>query len=129
MNEQPRLFPTQSKEEAHELLRKRRQRLLAAARDLAYELANRRQGVTTQEILATMDARGIMDEEDRRLDQRWIGALWARNAMKEDFDLIDHRVQENKGRNCHAAPRAVWRLKCRCMPFGPCSPDCASERT
>ena len=115
MERQPGLFgPTQSKEEAHALIldSERRQRLLRIARTYAYSMGKRQEGVTTQEILERMDkGAGLMDDDDRKLDQRWIGALWASNAMKEDFERVGYRIQKNDTRNCHAAPRATWRLR------------------
>jgi hypothetical protein len=111
MGGQQHLFPLQSKEEAHEILKERRARLLAMARGLAYELGQRDRGVTTQEILVEMERRDMMDDEDRALDQRWIGALWGTNDMRADFERVGYRIQKNEARNCHAAPRPVWRRR------------------
>lgn len=105
------LFATQSKEEALALLVERRARLLDLARTVLYQIGDDPLGVTTQDVLAEMERQGLLDVEDRKLDQRWIGALWAGKNVRDVFERVGYKMQSNDARNCHKAPRAAWRKK------------------
>lgn len=116
---------TRSKEEAYKLLKERRADLLARARQIAFELGRRPEGVTTQEVLAAMSKRGVFTKEDEELDRRFIGALFSNKIFAGLFETIGYRTQANPGRNCHAAPRRIWKAVREPKRFGA---HCANNR-
>ena len=107
----PRL--TRSKREALRLLAEKRKTLLREARRIAYQIGEREEGITTQDLLAEMIRRSLLSEDDLSTDQRFIGAIFSRKDFREDFEPIGFRIQANPRRNCHSAARRVWRLKDR----------------
>lgn len=88
-----------------------RDRLVEDGITVAVALCKAHGDCTAQDVWARMDADGLLSESDKKINARWLGAVFVGKKGRATFVASGFRKTGNAERNAHAAPRTVWRLR------------------
>ena len=80
-----------------------RRNLIQIARNVADELCARHVQVTAPDVKRAMLDRGLIDDDERQLDPRWMGAVF---RAGQGWERVGWTPEGS-----HCRPVAIWRTK------------------
>lgn len=101
---------TKTKDEALDLHKRTRAWLIATARRIAFQIAERESTVDSRRLRAALVVAGLAPPGE---NERWLGAVFSFGPKaKGPFEPAGERPYEDAERNIHAGrPLRIWRLR------------------